>query len=103
MVLSRYSWPGNVRELENVIGNACMMTEAETIGVLDLPDYLISRPAEDSTGEEEDLPLAEVERRHAVRVLARTGGNKVKAAKILGINRATLARLVDDRHSPDES
>ena len=103
MVLSRYSWPGNVRELENVIGNACMMTEAETIGVLDLPDYLMSRPAEDSTSDEEDLPLAEVERRHAARVLARAGGNKVRAAKILGINRATLARLVDDRHSPDQS
>ena len=103
MLLSRYSWPGNVRELENVLGNACMMTEAETIGVRDLPDYLISRPAEVSTDDEEDLPLAEVERRHAARVLARTGGNKVKAAKILGINRATLARLVDDRRSRDES
>jgi len=103
MLLSRYSWPGNVRELENVLGNACMMTEAETIGVRDLPDYLISRPAEVSTDDEEDLPLAEVERRHAARVLARTGGNKVRAAKILGINRATLARLVDDRRSRDES
>jgi len=45
--------------------------------------------------------LAEVERRYAARVLARTGGNKVRAAKILGINRATLARLVDDRRRPD--
>src|SRR5262245_61452264 len=102
MVLSRYPWPGNVRELENVIGNACMMTEAETIGVRDLPDYLMARPADDST-DDEDLPLAEVERRHAARVLARAGGNKVRAAKILGINRATLARLVDDRRSRDES
>src|SRR4030095_13869471 len=84
MVLSRYSWPGNVRELENVIGNACMMTEGETINVRDLPDYLMARPSEDSADNEEDLSLAEVERRHAARVLARAGGNKVRAAKILG-------------------
>jgi transcriptional regulator with PAS, ATPase and Fis domain len=103
MLLSRYSWPGNVRELENVIGHACMMTEAETIGVRDLPDYLVAPPSEDSAGNEADLSLAEVERRHAARVLARAGGNKVRAAKILGINRATLARLVDDRRSRDES
>jgi DNA-binding NtrC family response regulator len=99
MVLSRYSWPGNVRELENVIGNACMMTEGETISVRDLPDYLTASTTDAVDGE--DLPLAEVERRYAARVLARTGGNKVRAAKILGINRATLARLVDDRRRPD--
>lgn len=96
MLLSRYPWPGNVRELENVIGNACMMTEGETISVRDLPEYLSAPNAAEATGDDDaDLPLAEVERRHAVRVLARTGGNKVRAAKILGINRATLARLVD--------
>jgi transcriptional regulator with PAS, ATPase and Fis domain len=99
MVLSRYSWPGNVRELENVIGNACMMTEGETINVRDLPDYLTASTTDAFDGE--DLPLAEVERRYAARVLARTGGNKVRAAKILGINRATLARLVDDRRRHD--
>ena len=94
MILSSYSWPGNVRELENVIGNACMMTEEETISVRDLPDYLTAQP-DDVLSEDGDIPLAEVERRHAARVLARVGGNKVRAAKILGINRGTLARLVD--------
>jgi len=96
MVLSRYSWPGNIRELENAIGNACMMTEGETIGARDFPEYLTA-PVETVDEETEDLPLAEVERRHAARVLARMGGNKVRAAKILGINRATLARLVDEQ------
>jgi DNA-binding NtrC family response regulator len=101
MVLSRYSWPGNVRELENVIGNACMMTEGETISVRDLPDYLTAPAAEAPDQNEEDLPLAEIERRYAARVLARTGGNKVRAAKILGINRATLARIVDHQRRHD--
>jgi DNA-binding NtrC family response regulator len=100
MVLSRYSWPGNVRELENVIGNASMMTEAEAIGARDLPDYLTA-PAVTLDQDAEDLPLAEVERRHAARVLARAGGNKVRAAKILGINRGTLARLVEDPERRD--
>jgi len=98
-VLSRYAWPGNVRELENVIGHACMMAEGETLSVFDLPDYLTARSDEARSEDEGDLPLAEVERRHATRVLARVGGNKVRAAKILGINRATLARLVDEQRS----
>src|SRR6266436_8763222 len=39
-LLAKYSWPGNVRELENVLGSACMMTEAEAIDVGDLPEYI---------------------------------------------------------------
>jgi transcriptional regulator with PAS, ATPase and Fis domain len=94
MILSRHPWPGNVRELENVIGNACMMTVDETIDVPDLPDYLTAQSDEPNYKDAIDLPLNEVERRHAARVLAIVGGNKVRAAKILGIDRGTLARLV---------
>jgi len=94
MILSRHPWPGNVRELENVIGNACMMTADETIDVPDLPDYLTAQADEPRYEDSIDLPLNEVERRHAARVLASVGGNKVRAAKILGIDRGTLARLV---------
>lgn len=93
-LLARYSWPGNVRELKNVLGSACMMAENEMIDVRDLPGYLTqaSQPA----GEEEELlPLAELERRHAIRVLARMGGNKVRAAEVLGISRATLYRILE--------
>jgi len=99
MILARHSWPGNVRELENVIGNACMMAEEETVGVHDLPDYLSGHSDEALPEDEGDVPLAEIERRHATRVLARVGGNKMRAAKILGINRGTLARLVDGERS----
>jgi len=99
MILSRHPWPGNVRELENVIGNACMMTAEETIDVPDLPEYLTVKSDEIRYEDALDIPLDEVERRHAARVLASVGGNKVRAAKILGIDRGTLARLVAGQHS----
>jgi DNA-binding NtrC family response regulator len=99
MILSRHSWPGNVRELENVIGNACMMTAEEMIDVPDLPEYLTAKSDEERYEDAVDMPLDEVERRHAARVLASVGGNKVRAAKILGIDRGTLARLVAGQQS----
>ena len=40
IVLARHTWPGNVRELENVLGHACMMAQANTVDVQDLPEYL---------------------------------------------------------------
>src|SRR5947209_5176412 len=85
IVLGRYSWPGNIRELRSVLGSACMMAEGELIDVRDLPERIRARAAE---AEKEDpnelLPLAEIERRHVLRVLEQVGGNKVQAAKILG-------------------
>jgi DNA-binding NtrC family response regulator len=94
-VLATYPWPGNVRELENAIGHACLMTDRDTIDVRDLPPSLIRRPAKASDGDM-TLSLAEVERRHAVRVLEFVGGNKSRAAEILGIGRATLYRLIGE-------
>jgi DNA-binding NtrC family response regulator len=93
-LLSRHDWPGNVRELENVIGHACMMSEGDTIDVRDLPESLRAASSQEVTPDGDLLPMAELERRHAHRVLASVGGNKVRAAKILGINRATLYRLL---------
>jgi DNA-binding NtrC family response regulator len=106
-MLVRYHWPGNIRELENVIGNACMMAQGDRIDVRDLPEELKTEVAQAATEDEEDLPLAEMERRYAVRVLAHVAGNKVRAAKILGINRATLYRLLqrqaDSADAPSEN
>jgi transcriptional regulator with PAS, ATPase and Fis domain len=104
LVLARYDWPGNIRELENVLGEACMLAEGERIDVRDLPGH-VRNPASGGTDEidgeldraaSQFLPLTEVHRRYAVRVLAQAGGNKLRAAKILGINRATLYRLLED-------
>ncbi len=95
-VLNRYSWPGNVRELENVLGHACMMCEGDLIDVHDFPDNLVSPAHVAKSGDEDLCPMAEVHRRHALRVLAAVQGNKAEAARILGIHRATLYRLVED-------
>ncbi|HZT32586.1 MAG TPA: sigma-54 dependent transcriptional regulator [Bryobacteraceae bacterium] len=102
IVLAQYPWPGNVRELRSVIGSAAMMAESEWIDARDLPDPLragSSRSSEDA----ELLPLAEVERRHVLRVLERAGGNKLRAAKILGIHRATLYRFLGQNAGDGES
>jgi len=102
-LLARYAWPGNVRELENVLGSACMMTESETIDVHDLPEYVWeSRPGE---VQEESTPatLEQVERTHALRIMESVGGNKVRAAELLGVSRAKLYRILRDNDSPEDS
>jgi DNA-binding NtrC family response regulator len=95
-VLARYSWPGNVRELENVLGHACMMTDGDVIDVADMPENLHNPPPRSHPEQVEFVPMSVVERRHAAQVLAAMNGNKVQAARILGIHRATLARLLQE-------
>jgi DNA-binding NtrC family response regulator len=100
-LLSQYAWPGNVRELENVLGHACMMTQNEAIDVRDLPEYFWGETPTAAVLEEQGLfSLDEVQRRHTKFVLGRVGGNKVEAAQILGISRATLYRLIDQNAIP---
>jgi DNA-binding NtrC family response regulator len=98
VVLSRHPWPGNIRELKSALGSACMMAEGEMIDVRDFPERLRTRAASQakSEAEQEMLSLAEVERQHVLRVLERVGGNKAQAAKILGINRATVYRIANE-------
>jgi DNA-binding NtrC family response regulator len=92
--LATYPWPGNVRELENVIGNACMMVEGNLIDINDLPERLRGPMDEGLQGSEEFLPLEEMQRRHVLRVLESVGGNKARAAEVLGIGRATIYQLL---------
>ncbi len=93
-LLSRYHWPGNVRELENALGHACMMTESSTIDVQDLPEYLRDVSPESSPGGYPLISLEEAERLHVQRVLDELGGDKLRAATVLGVSRATLYRLL---------
>jgi DNA-binding NtrC family response regulator len=102
-VMSRYAWPGNVRELENVMAHACMMSDSELIDVRDLPEELTAGLAECIPDDDAMLPLAEMERRHVLRVLNRSGGNKTQAAKILGINRSTLHRLLGQEQDSSDA
>jgi DNA-binding NtrC family response regulator len=94
--LSQYSWPGNVRELQNVIGHACMMTESEYIDIRDLSDAVIAHKTARTRDSDALLSMRELDRLHARHVLERVGGNKVKAAEILGISRTHLYELLKD-------
>jgi len=101
--LKQYRWPGNVRELENAIERAVSLSHGPLLTPDDLPESIRqsagqaaeNTPAAGHEGEEACLTLEEVERRHLVRVLKETKGNKVKAAKILGIDRRTLYRMAE--------
>jgi DNA-binding NtrC family response regulator len=96
--LSGYDWPGNVRELANVLERAQILAEDSLITLDDLPDTVVA--AAPAPGEEAGDPrhLREVERRHVRAILEEEGGNKVRAAKVLGISRRALYRLIDKYH-----
>ena len=85
--LAAYHWPGNVRELENLVQRLVLLAEGERIEPADLPATL--RPALDLP-RRLDRSLAEHEADYIRAVLASVGGNKTRAAAILGIDRKTL-------------
>jgi len=94
--LLTYPWPGNVRELENCVERAVTLTLFDTIMLDDLPETVLAsaRQAPIRTPDHVDelIPLAEVDRQYILRVLALVGGNKSRAAAILGLDRRTLYR-----------
>ncbi len=92
--LATYPWPGNIRELENVIGNACMMVNGTLIDIDDLPARFRGPLTPDAFMDDKFLSLEEVQRRHVIQVLEGVAGNKVRAAEILGISRATIYQLL---------
>lgn len=91
-VLQGYAWPGNVRELANTIERLLILSPGPTIDVDDLPENLRFRRPATAVTDERYLSLAEMERRHILRVLETTGGNLTAAAKRLGVDRGTLHR-----------
>ncbi|MFM8577456.1 MAG: sigma-54 interaction domain-containing protein, partial [Planctomycetaceae bacterium] len=98
-VLCGYHWPGNVRELRNVVERAVVLSLGEVIGVDDLalsPLGIVGDTARvkplGTDGMYVEATLDEVEKRHVLATLEAAGGNKTKAATILGIERSTLDR-----------
>jgi DNA-binding NtrC family response regulator len=98
-LLIDYQWPGNVRELENVIERAVTLTLQDKIVPEDLPPtiqglrgdrHVIDEAAERTRS------LGEVEQDYILRIMDKTGGNKYQAAQILGIDRKTLYRKLDE-------
>jgi DNA-binding NtrC family response regulator len=101
--LSSFSWPGNVRELENVIERAITLSHNWYLTSGDLPTRIISDSNHHKPAAKDDLaPLFaglptvdELERRYLLHVLETTGGNRKRAAEIMGINRRTLYRMAE--------
>lgn len=98
--LLAYDWPGNVRQLENWMERAVALTRFEQITVDDLPEKLTGfQPQSSASNGEFDservLNLEEVERRYIEKVLRLSGGNKLQAAKLLGLDRRTLYRKLE--------
>jgi len=96
--LLQHPWPGNVRELESIIHVAARSCHGQWIRPIDLPPLnpALALPAPLSKPAPMDDPnLDRAILRHIQRVLARVDGNKLRAAKLLGISRSTLYRLLD--------
>lgn len=89
--LLRYTWPGNVRELRNVLERARIVAgDAGAIRLEDLPPEIRAARLPEGGGDLDLVTLEELERRHIRRVLGQVGGNRTRAAQVLGISRATL-------------
>jgi DNA-binding NtrC family response regulator len=89
-----YDWPGNVRELENALEHAAILARGQEVGVDCLPERITARRAEPLVGEKaHDNPTLEhIERAYIMWVLQNEGGNKSRAAQVLGIDPSTLYR-----------
>jgi len=90
--LMAYDWPGNVRELENAIERAIALGSGPILHVCDLPSSLQHNSGERLLHNDELLPLEELERRAILRALREAGGDKLAAARLLGIGKTTLYR-----------
>jgi len=96
--LARYPWPGNVRELKNVLERAAILApDNQPLTVDDLPPEFQYLPAAAPTPPDPaDRSLRAVEGRHIGQVLRETGGNKMEAARQLGIGVKTLYRKIEE-------
>ncbi len=97
-ILLNYSWPGNVRELENVIQRAITLSQHEVILPEDLPSSLFEESVENPIEKalRAEYTLDQLEKEYLRRVLIKVGGNKSKASEILGLDRKTLRRKLEE-------
>ncbi len=96
--LAGHDWPGNVRELENAISSSCIMAGGSVIDLADLPE-LFRTPVKAAEAQDKELVTLEtMQQRYLQKVLAVVGGNKARAAEILGVGRNTIYQMLNRRH-----
>lgn len=101
--LIAYDWPGNVRELENAIERAVALGSGPILHVGDLPSNLHYGARDRLPQTDEVLPLEELERRAILRALRESSGDKLAAARLLGIGKTTLYRKLKQYDAESES
>jgi transcriptional regulator with PAS, ATPase and Fis domain len=96
--LMAYDWPGNVRELENCIERCCAMNSGPVIGTADLPGSIRGAAAQPSNGGPEGriAPIFDLEKQAILAAIAQLHGDKLMAAKLLGIGKTTLYRKLKE-------
>ena len=103
-ILTAYKWPGNARELENAIERAVALAESGNLIPEDLPDRVRNQAGATTLiarARERRLTLDELEREYIVEILRMSGKNKSRAAEILGVDRRTLHRKLDEYRAQD--
>jgi DNA-binding NtrC family response regulator len=93
-----YDWPGNVRELENCLERACALTTGPAINSADLPSAIhsVSPAPENGNGSAKILPMAELEKQTILNTITHLNGDKLMAARLLGIGKTTLYRKLKE-------
>jgi two-component system response regulator HydG len=96
--LLAYDWPGNVRELENCLERCCAMTSGSIIHTVDLPSSITGAPARlvSETAQGRVVPLADLEKQSILGAIAQLNGDKLMAARMLGIGKTTLYRKLKE-------
>ena len=99
--LLQYNFPGNVRELENIMAAAVLLEKDRILGPSSVP-LLQSMPEKTVDRQGDLITLAELEKRHIIRVLRAVDGNRQQAAHILGINTTTVYRKIEKYRIADD-
>jgi two-component system response regulator HydG len=102
-VMLAYDWPGNVRELENCLERACALTTGPIIHVRDLPTGFYSAPGTSLAREgcAKIIPMADLEKATILSTITQLNGDKLQAARLLGIGKTTLYRKLKEYASQD--
>jgi len=99
--LMAYDWPGNVRELENAVERAVALGSGPILHIGDLPSNVQETGGDKALDPDELTTVEEMERRLILRALRETNGDKLAAARLLGIGKTTLYRKLKQYEAGD--